>query len=92
MTPGTQPRRPSQSPAAPGPSVPDSAKRRLQRSSDDEARVAAESSESDAKQSEPLDEKQPEPRALSSYSEYDWDAPTIPDGKCLEAWDIDERG
>ena len=67
---------------------PDSEKRRLSRSSDDEAMLGGDPSSSPR-----LEDLPTEPRhALPTTPDVDWDTPTIPDGKTLDSWDIDERG
>jgi hypothetical protein len=68
--------------------APESEKRRLNRSSDDEALLSA-----DATSWQRTEEQPTEPRlAMPTYPDLDWDTPTIPDGKTLDSWDIDERG
>ena len=58
---------------------PESERRMLSRSGDDEAQR--------------IEELPTEPRhALPTYPDMDWDAPTIPDGRTLDSWDLDERG
>ena len=68
---------------------PESAKRRLNRSSDHEALLAADPPPGWQR----IEEVPTEPRhALPTFPDVDWDTPTIPDGKTLDSWDIDERG
>ena len=66
--------------SAPSAEFPESEKRMICRGSDDDALQR-------------IEELPTEPHhALPAYPDVDWDAPTIPDGKTLDAWDTDERG
>ncbi|HVJ18396.1 MAG TPA: hypothetical protein VM686_23410 [Polyangiaceae bacterium] len=75
-------------PESSGPEFPESEKRRLSRTSDDEALLS-----SDPPSPQKIEELPTEPHhALPTNPDLDWDAPTIPDGRTLDSWDIDERG
>jgi len=67
---------------------PASEKRRLSRSSDDEAFLDPEITSVQRIEELPTEPRHEAPCVL----EVDWDAPTVPDGKAPEFWEIDERG